>query len=181
MAWKLPPDQNVMGGVYGSQDAAPYQLGDFQRSGPQMKSTGILESLMGAFDTQKPWGVGDTVNAALMAIPGMRMGPRGASPAFAAEKGGSPMPQAGEAASPLIAEYGQRLKQALGNREAWEPLMKELQADPRVDLPNLVRISSDFYGGIPKGSSRAKAIDNIQKRHTKLTSWKDELDSGVLK
>ena len=157
----MDPLQELMGGQ-------PYQPGDFQRAGPQMQQTGVLESLMGAF-SQKPWGAGDTVNAMLMAMPGARM--RG--PVFAAEKGGGAMP-----ASPIIAEYGQRLKQALGNREAWEPLMKELQG---VATPDLVQISSDFYGGIPASSSRAKAIENINKRHQKLMSWKDELDSGVLK
>lgn len=335
MAWKLPPDQNAMGGVFGAQDAAPYQQGDFQRSGPQMRPVGVGESVANALLPQrdeqgipKPMGVADILNAALWVVPGMRgmkrpspvspqqpalggdalltalrrdvidrgssgrptetfnlantepqsiatsrkaqfeatksrwdkSGPEldfpdvwetaagdrawakevqawnkehgtnfnpdnmpqnsstqgifdrfsekylagkkqkfpGASQAnehfensgdlgnmvhlkrnIPEEYGGSQKLPRGQAS--LVSEYGQRLKQALGNKEAWGPLMQELQADARLSHPDLVQISSDFYGGIPKGSSRIKAIENIQKRHNKLVSWKDELDSGVLK
>lgn len=61
----MEPLQQLMGDQ-------PYQQGDFQRSGPQMQRSGPLDALMGAFDVHKPWGVGDTVNAALWAIPGAR-------------------------------------------------------------------------------------------------------------
>ena len=49
----------------------PYQQGDFHRSGPEMRRTGPLDALMGAFDIHKPWGLGDTINAAMWAMPGM--------------------------------------------------------------------------------------------------------------
>ncbi len=62
----MDPLQQLMMGA-----EQPYQQGDFQRSGPQMQPTGALESLMGAF-SPRPWGVGDTINAALWAMPGMR-------------------------------------------------------------------------------------------------------------
>lgn len=52
--------------------AAPYQQGDFRRSGPQMRVAGPLESIMNAFDVHKPWSAGDTFNAAMMAMPGGR-------------------------------------------------------------------------------------------------------------
>ncbi len=79
-------------------------------------------------------------------------------------------------APPLVAEYGQRLKQALGNKEAWESLFKELQADSRISPQDLAQISSEFHGRIPKGSSRTKALDNINLRQQKLMNFKDILD-----
>lgn len=96
MAWKLPPDQNAMGGVYGSQDA-PLWLQSGTQEAPQLQPgahlrndmpmphrVGIGESIANALlprrDEQgmpQAPGVGDFISSALMAIP---MG-RGVQPA----------------------------------------------------------------------------------------------------
>lgn len=57
------------GGQEAPDDASPYRQGDFQRAGPQMRVTGPLESVKNALDIHKPWGVGETLNAMLMAVP----------------------------------------------------------------------------------------------------------------
>lgn len=92
----------LQSGQIATPPPAPYQRGDFQRSGPQMRATGPLESIKNAFDVHKPWGIGDTINAALMAVPGAR----GYSPklfhgttrasANAIKQGGFNVPASGE-------------------------------------------------------------------------------------
>ena len=142
--------------------AQPYQQGDFQRSGPQMQPTGVLESLMGAF-AQKPWGVGDTVNAMAMAVPGARM--RGATPVFAAEKG------AGGGAG--TATNAARLTEAAGNRQLFDGMLEEYRNLPSSELKS---VATEFLGYAPNAKSKSDMIDALKRRQRQ-----DELNADRTK
>lgn len=104
MTWRLPPDQSAMGGVLGAQDTPLWLQSGMQDAPPNgpaqrllnpfnsPRRVGIGESVANALLPQRDEqgipqapGIGDFVNAAMWALPGMRGGRP--SPVFAAEKG----------------------------------------------------------------------------------------------
>lgn len=112
MPWNLPPDRSGMGGVFGAQDLPLWMQSGMQEAPPNgpaqrllnpfnpPRRVGIGESVANALIPRRDEqgmpqapGVGDFINAAMWALPGMR----GPGAAMAAEKGGAGLPRLGGA------------------------------------------------------------------------------------
>ena len=72
----------------------------------------------------------------------------------------------------LVDDYVRRLEIALGDERRFRPVLEELLADERIAQPEAAAIASRFYGRVPKGTSRAKAIERVRERQEKLMEFK---------
>jgi hypothetical protein len=72
----------------------------------------------------------------------------------------------------LIDDYVKRLEAALGDERKFRLLFEELFADERVGQLEAVTIASRFYGRMPAGTSRAKALERVRERQEKLMDFK---------
>jgi hypothetical protein len=82
------------------------------------------------------------------------------------KSGAGPMNEA------LINDYFKRLEAALGDDDAFMPLLEELRRDARVGQPEAVEIATRFFGHTPSKTTRPKALSRIRERHDKLMSFK---------
>lgn len=73
--------------------------------------------------------------------------------------------------SAAVDGYVSKLEAALGDDRRFGQLLDEIE---QATSSTIVAIASKFYGRLPKGTSRAKAIARIRERHEKLMEFKGQ-------
>lgn len=72
----------------------------------------------------------------------------------------------------IVASYLTRLEAALGDSPAFLPLFESMVSDPEIGQAEAVALATAFVSKTSDGTSRAKALERVLKRHTALASFR---------
>ncbi len=72
----------------------------------------------------------------------------------------------------LVNDYLRRLEAALGDEAKFRPVFTKLGNDAAVGQPEAVELASLFVARTAASTSRAKALERIEKRHANLAMFK---------
>jgi hypothetical protein len=72
----------------------------------------------------------------------------------------------------VVQTYLGKLQAALGDNRAFLPLFEQLSTDASVRQAEAVELASLFVAKTSDGTSRAKALERVLKRHQSLASFK---------